>query len=351
MSPPSAPKRITEQKSSTARATVVPLRPGEPGVYAPPSPVVRPILPHEIDGALRLFVSGSAAEATGELATDLERFKQTARLEGYDLTRQIVGLRGNRLRHAALFVARPGRTAFVFTSAPHQRHDPSDAAEMQLADEVLSRTCRWAFQDGCKLLQVIAQRADKPRLELCRRNGFKHLTDLIYMMRLHDTPMNDYAEPPQLAWLDYNTQNHDLFKKVILQTYRQSLDCPELEKMRDIEDVIASHKSSGRFEPRWWKILLRRGEPAGVLLLIPFKTDRALELTYMGLRPEARGLGLAKVLIRQALSCVDRYNAKYLMLGVDCRNKPARCLYEAFAFVPVLRRTILIMPAPVPVPQ
>ena len=48
---------------------------------------------------------------------------------------------------------------------------------------------------------------------------------------------------------------HALFAETILQTYRDSLDCPGLNGVRQIEDIIAGHKASGEFDPALWFLL------------------------------------------------------------------------------------------------
>jgi ribosomal protein S18 acetylase RimI-like enzyme len=124
-----------------------------------------------------------------------------------------------------------------------------------------------------------------------------------------------------------------------VQSYRESLDCPALNGLRDVEDVIAGHKASGggidAFDPSWWFLLRERGEPLAVLLLARTAAPHAAaELVYLGLVPAARGRGVGDILMRQALHVVsssidDRStNTASLALAVDARNKPALNLYH-----------------------
>ena len=78
-----------------------------------------------------------------------------------------------------------------------------------------------------------------------------------------------------------------------MESYQQSLDCPLLNGLREIGDVIAGHQASGEFNPRFWFVLSERDMPRGVVLLnrVP-RTDTA-ELVYFGLAPAARGAGWA----------------------------------------------------------
>ena len=47
----------------------------------------------------------------------------------------------------------------------------------------------------------------------------------------------------------YQPENHALFAAAIQESYRDTLDCPALSGLRDIEDVIAGHQSVGTFDP------------------------------------------------------------------------------------------------------
>jgi len=66
-----------------------------------------------------------------------------------------------------------------------------------------------------------------------------------------------------------------------------------------------------------------------------------MELTYMGLCPEARGEKLGKYLIHEAIACARRSGSRCLTLAVDCRNQPAYRLYRAVGFKNFLTRTVL----------
>jgi ribosomal protein S18 acetylase RimI-like enzyme len=129
-----------------------------------------------------------------------------------------------------------------------------------------------------------------------------------------------------MRWVTYGPETHAHFAATIAATYAQSLDCPLLNGMRDIEDVLAGHKSSGNFDPRLWALLCDGQTPLGALLLAPMQPGETLELVYLGLVPAARGRGLADVLMRQALAVAARGPGR-LSLAVDSQNVPALKLY------------------------
>jgi len=301
---------------------------------------IRPVLPEEIDRCLALFFRNAPGDDR-QIYPRVESFKQLARQENYDLTRQMVAMVKGQIRHACLFVSQPGRMAFLFTSWADQ-HSEIDS---NIASKTVAETCNWAFRQGSNLIQVLIEMTDHYRRELCLKSGFHCLTDLIYMHYHLVAPRPMPPLPPPYQWLTYEPARHDLFKQIINQTYQDSLDCPELTQLRNMDDVMDSHQAAGLFEPRWWKILLHNQKPAAVLLLSPLKSSNMLELTYMGLIPEFRGRGLSRLVLEEALRCIPLSNRRNLTLAVDCRNKPACQLYLNFGFEVIFRRTALIKPS------
>ena len=63
-----------------------------------------------------------------------------------------------------------------------------------------------------------------------------------------------------------------------------------------------------------------------------------MEIVYVGVVPEFRRRGLAKLLLRQALHVARRSGARRVTVVVDGRNTPARRLYDAFAFAQATQR-------------
>ena len=298
---------------------------------------VRRIRPDEIERSLPLLLA--EAPSSPASASVVAAFERIARLDGYDLGKQMVVAGDGGLAYACLFVPRPGGAAFVFTG-PAPAVDDEFCGSFELAAGALSKLIEWARRDGCNLLQVLADPSDRSRAELSLKSGFRRLTDLIYLIRdcskvAFERPLRD-----DLSWLEYGPENHELFKSTILSTYRDSLDCPELENLRDIEDIIVAHKSAGDFDCHYWKLLLCDSKPAGVLLLSPLSRQGIAELTYMGLCPDFRGYSLGRALINEAITLVGASGLAGLTLAVDCRNYPACRLYASCDFSEILRRSV-----------
>ena len=131
------------------------------------------------------------------------------------------------------------------------------------------------------------------------------------------------------------------FREVLQATYVGSLDMPELEGARGLEDILAGHRAAGLFVPGRWQLGRVPGEPeaAAVLLLTEVPGRDAWEVVYLGITPAARGRGLGRAVIRHALEAA-RSHAPILELAVNLRNTPAVRLYQSTGFLPRDRRAV-----------
>jgi ribosomal protein S18 acetylase RimI-like enzyme len=136
--------------------------------------------------------------------------------------------------------------------------------------------------------------------------------------------------------LNYTPETHSLFANGILASYQQSLDCPGLNGVRRIEDIVAGHKAGGEFDPRHWYVLVDRNQasentaPLGVLMLSKLPRGDSAELVYLGLAPEARGKSLGDWMMRRAFTTAASMGVARLSLAVDSINSPALKLYYRF---------------------
>lgn len=175
-----------------------------------------------------------------------------------------------------------------------------------------------------------------------RRGGIPRVTELVYMTRDTALPLEVPEAVPPLQWRTFDTEIAGEFRNVLEATYSASLDMPELEGARTLDDVLASHRAAGRFDPSRWWLAHVPGEPdaAMVLLLASQLPGReAWEIAYLGLTPPARSRGLGRAAIAHALTQARPYAAR-LELAVDTRNLPAARLYRSTGFTTYDRRTV-----------
>lgn len=171
--------------------------------------------------------------------------------------------------------------------------------------------------------------------------GMPRVTDLVYLERLTRIPLCIHPEVSPLSWHGFGPATEADFRAVLEATYHESLDMPELEGIRSLDDILASHRAGGRFVAARWLVGRVRGEPstAAVLLLSEIPDRDAWEVAYLGLTPPARGRGLGRAVLAHALEMAAAHVPR-LELAVDVRNHPATRLYQLAGFTPFDQRAV-----------
>jgi len=235
---------------------------------------------------------------------------------------------------AALAVQSPGRTAVLLYSTT----DTGLISVDPLAD-LLDATAQRFLSSGSMLVQALLSPASVSDIRAFEQAGFFLLAELIYMrqcLRGRHVEHPDVAD--RLTYRHYAPETHDLFARTILASYADSLDCPALEGLRDIEDILAGHKAAGVFRPDLWTVALLDGEAAGVLLMNQNATQNVAEIIYMGVAKPYRGQHIGRALLAKAAEAAgaDRFGA--ISLAVDAGNRYAHALYVNEGFVEASRR-------------
>jgi ribosomal protein S18 acetylase RimI-like enzyme len=268
-----------------------------------------------IDG-LSLILAHDQALAGPE---QVGEFVQFAAARGIDLYRLWLAGAGGQLSWAVLPVVSPGKTMLLLS--PPMVSQQFDAAPL------VESVCRWAGQNGVHLAQVLADPAQMPLRQFFARCGFREIAELHYLqstIRATTPP----SLPPGYRWMTYSSETHPLFARALAESYQNSLDCPALGGLREIEDVIAGHRASGEVDEQFWYVLLdAHAQPRAVLLLTRVPKNDLAELVYLGLSPSVRGRGISDILMRQAFWAVRQMNLSRITLAVDSLNAPALRLY------------------------
>lgn len=275
----------------------------------------RPARPEEVHTALRLIL-GSDQEA--QLA-DFLAFADERQL---DLNSLWIAHHQGRLLWSILPVLSPGRTMLLFS--PGNLHHPEQA---RAAGSLAGLLCDQYRRQDIHLAQVLLDLPDQLTRQAYEAAGFSLLAQLDYLQTTLWRRVDPPALPNDLTWLHYSAATHPRFAQAILASYRDSRDCPALNGRRGIDDILTGHKATGQFDPDLWFLLCRDDQTLGVLLLSTSQRSDAIELVYLGLCPEARGQGLADLLMRQSLWSVRASGKRRLALAVDAANPPALKLY------------------------
>jgi ribosomal protein S18 acetylase RimI-like enzyme len=242
---------------------------------------------------------------------------------------------GPRLVGVALSQIQPGKIAAVWMPRAVPPEPESTASKL------LAATCQWLEHGGVRMAQILTETYTPSEAAMLRRWGFDHLADLLYLVSL-EGQFPQSPPPTQLEFEPYGPHNHDRFTRTIEATYRQTLDCPGLNGVRSIEDVLAGYQGAGVFDPRSWLLVRRAGEDVGCLLLTDHPQYGNYELVYMGVIPAVRGHAWGIEIAQYAQWRAHLAGRPRLVLAVDASNRPAIGMYAAVGFEVWDRRSVFL---------
>ena len=130
-----------------------------------------------------------------------------------------------------------------------------------------------------------------------------------------------------------------------------------LAALADAPDAFAStlRREARRGEPQWrsritaspWFLACRAGRPAGLVAAVPDQPASGpaagpcgWHLVSMWVTPQARGHGVADVLVGAVLDHAEAAGAPWVTLWVALGNARARAFYQRMGFTPTGRRQL-----------
>jgi mycothiol synthase len=298
------------------------------------TPDVRPARPDEHAAALRLLF--------GEFATE-EREQRVARalalLRSGDLDPAglLVEHDADGLAGVLVCLPVPGASALFW---PPRSISDADATARE--DRLVAHGLRWVRERGAKLAQSLLTLDETLLGASLERNGFRHITRLWYFAHDLNVPLRYLALPSSLDYRPYDSKEPSAFHQTLLRTYEGTSDCPEINGVRSVEEVITGHSAQGRFDPSRWWLALEGGQAVGVLLVTEMPDSGDWDLSYLGVVPAARRRGFGREMVLKALVEAKAAGIRRVTLSVDNRNNPALQLYRGFGFVPFDRREVYL---------
>jgi mycothiol synthase len=181
------------------------------------------------------------------------------------------------------------------------------------------------------MAQILMETVDASEEELLRQGGFDYLIDLLYLA----CPKDDFTHAALISPLEfvpYNPQNHDRLARIIDATYLGTLDCPKLNNIRQLDDVLEGYRATGEFSPDHWLIVRHENRDVGCLLLADHPQFENMELVYMGVIPTFRGQNWGADIARYAQMVARQAGRQRLVLAVDASNSPAIEIYASAGF-------------------
>jgi mycothiol synthase len=230
----------------------------------------------------------------------------------------------------------PGDTACVWI--PPKQGDVGAALLRQAAALVDSRKI--------PLAQLVVSQGDGYSPQACEAAGFPHFAKLVYLfVDLGDDPRRRElsalpATPPALRFTGHAGGEGERLQRAIERTYVETCDCPGLDGIRKLDQVLVGYRSQGRYLPEHWYLIQAEGEDVGVLILAEHPGLGNWEIVYMGLDQAVRGRGWGEAVVRFAIDAATRHGAERLVCAVDAANEPALRVYRRLGFVDWAERIV-----------
>ncbi|MHC4982397.1 MAG: GNAT family N-acetyltransferase [Planctomycetota bacterium] len=302
-------------------------------------PQIEPVPKRRRNEALRFIAAGGSRDAVAD--AQAEALDRILRAAGRGASRLWWGRRGRHCVAAAMVLDSPGRVGMLFSC-------PVDVPSVDV--DVLAEVVRAAALDGLARGRAFVQSLSDPeaahKAAMLVAAGLEPLAELVYL-KLDLSSLAGRGEAGKLTWRSYREYGEDELAQVIAATYEGSLDCPRLTGVRSMADVIAAHKTSGRFSPAsWWLVGPAGGEGQGSAagcILVNDIDPLTAELVYMGVVPACRGRGFGEAMVQGAGRRVAGRGIKTLTAAVDAQNVYARRLYASQGFVETHRRLAYVM--------
>jgi ribosomal protein S18 acetylase RimI-like enzyme len=245
---------------------------------------------------------------------------------------------GELLAAATLIQLQPGRVANLW---PPQLATERSADAGSAARQLLTAATELAVRAGTRMIQALLPTDSGPDAERLRAAGFEHDADLLYLVSPASAFPSTCPDDP-FEYERYSSSSANRFSAVVERTYVGTRDCPRLNGVRPIQEVLEGYRAVGRFDPALWRLVRYQRNDVGCLLLVEHPPHKLWEVVYMGIVPEARGRGFGLAITRHAQWLASKAGAERLVLAVDAANEPAIKAYAAAGFTTWDRRSVFL---------
>jgi mycothiol synthase len=180
------------------------------------------------------------------------------------------------------------------------------------------------------------------------RNGFRRLTDLIFF---EYPTVGNQSRKDRLASdvgtrlthiIHRQSRNRLRFAEVVEQTYRGSLDCPELNGIRTASQALNVYAESGPVVRDLWRVYCDEHRDVGVILVVDRPEQRTWEVIYLGVVESARRCGVARKMLTDVINAAHDAHVDRVVIVADVRNRPAVLLYQSLGFAPFDERVAYV---------
>jgi ribosomal protein S18 acetylase RimI-like enzyme len=242
---------------------------------------------------------------------------------------------GNELTAACWLQQQPGRVASLWPPGFAAQWDGGVAAAL------VGKAIEIGHRSRAVMMQSLLATDAGVEAQQLRDAGFEHIADLLYLVSVAGC----FPESEPTSELEFVAEIQGAesgLERIVERTYAGTSDCPALDGVRAIGDVLEGYRGIGRYRPDLWLIARRAGDNVGCALVADHAPEAVWELVYMGIVPEARGKGLGLDVTRYVQWLARCAAVERLVLAVDAANDPAIAMYAAAGFVAWDRRSVFV---------
>ena len=214
-----------------------------------------------------------------------------------------------------------------------------------IEDELLAEAVRQLDTAGAWIGQALLEPHLLREHAAMQRGGFVRLTELRFFERPLTTgsSSSQRSTKSSMSYERYRrSRNRLAFANVLEATYCGSLDCPEMNGLRDGQQSLETHEAASEFTSDMWRLYRRDGIDIGVLLMVERADQLAWEVLYLGVVESARGRGVGRAMLLDAIDTARRAKLERLLIVADTRNVPAISLYESLGFQATAKRVAFV---------
>ena len=243
--------------------------------------------------------------------------------------------RENEIVGGLLTMLRPDGTvlALLPAAAPQEPFPTQQLIFEKLLDYSVSVNAR--------LIMILVDCRQSADLSLMEEFGFQKVSELINMSA-EQSVFPETMTPGRLQFRPYTDDCWDEMIELVERTYERTLDFPLLSGLVPTSEILRGYRESHPFEPSLWFFIEFQRQKIGALLLTQLEQAEHLELTYVGLLPEFRGLHLAHEIVRHAQYVARKRYCQFLLVSVDSENTPALTTYVRLSFHVYDRKEIFV---------
>jgi ribosomal protein S18 acetylase RimI-like enzyme len=288
----------------------------------------------ELSSALELLFRDSPPDERAIRMSNTRQMLETGELNPRGI---VVARNRNQIVGALICLPAAGSSGLIWSPqmSAHQHN-------AEIEDGLLQFATAWLKETGVKIVQALLLPKEVALGIPLLRNGFVHITRLRYLRHKLESPQARFERPANLELFPQTEVAPAVFQQTLLRSYEGTQDCPEINGVRTIEEILAGHRAQGQYDPEKWWLAQEDGTPVGVLLVVEVSEWHSWEIAYVGVVPEARARGIGTAIMLEALHRARTGKRLQLTLSVDQRNAPACHLYRKIGFTQYDAREVFL---------